>query len=346
MAAHFKSLGLAADFVVLQARGDYLEAAGEVGSIVDLRVKRLRQAVWPLARYLRRERPDAILCAMWPLNVIAIWARALARVQTRLVISEHNTLSLAAEATKSLGAHFLKPTIRWFYPSADHVVAVSTGVAQDLLQIGRLDNGKISVIYNPVIGEDFDDRTMDQPNPGIQGEGGPLVLSVGSLKPQKDYPTLLRAFAQVRSARPARLMILGEGQLRGDLEALARELGIEADVTMPGFVANPYPYMKRADLFVLSSAWEGFGNVIVEALACGTPVVSTDCQSGPAEILDGGKYGALVPVGDPQALAQAMLSALDSPHDRAALTARGYDFTVERAASQYIDLLLPGFQSR
>jgi glycosyltransferase involved in cell wall biosynthesis len=169
---------------------------------------------------------------------------------------------------------------------------------------------------------------------------------VGSLKPAKDFALLLAAFAKLRQHSNARLLILGEGPLRGELEALKCRLGLDGAVDMPGFVASPYPYLAKADVFVLSSAWEGFGNVIVEALACGTPVVSTDCPSGPGEILADGRYGMLVAPGDAAALAQAILASLAAEHDRAALIRRSQDFSVAKAAEQYLELLFPRVSSK
>jgi glycosyltransferase involved in cell wall biosynthesis len=157
---------------------------------------------------------------------------------------------------------------------------------------------------------------------------------------QKDFPTLLKAFARVRAVRPARLLILGEGKERTELEVLARELGVASDVALPGFVPNPFPHMMRASVFVLSSAWEGLPGVLIEAMACGCPVVSTDCPSGPAEILDGGVYGPLVPVGDDAALAKAILSVLETPPDPERLRARAALFSTDHAADQYLELLL------
>jgi glycosyltransferase involved in cell wall biosynthesis len=167
-------------------------------------------------------------------------------------------------------------------------------------------------------------------------------VAIGSLKSQKDYPTLLKAFVLLRDRRPARLLILGEGPERPALERLIGELGLVDRVRLAGYVADPYPYLEMADLFVLSSAWEGLGNVIIEALVCGTPVVATDCRSGPAEILENGRYGRLVPVSDPESLAAAMAASLTETPDRDVLRARGAEFSVERAADQYLELLDPG----
>ena len=176
-------------------------------------------------------------------------------------------------------------------------------------------------------------------HPWLKPGAPPVILGTGRLVTPKDFSTLLRAFARVRVQRKARLVILGEGNRREELESLAQQLGVSADVALPGFVANPYPFMERAAVFVLSSAWEGFGNVIVEALACGCPVVSTDCPGGPSEILDDGAYGPLVPVGDDAAMAEAILAVLESSRDSGRLQARAAVFSEERAIDNYSDVL-------
>lgn len=292
-----------------------------------------------LARYLEEARPSALLSAKTYPNLAALWARRLAGVLTRLVVSEHIHLSARAADAKPRwrGAPAL---VRRYYPRADGVVAVSAGVAADLVAVTGLDPRRITTIYNPVIGTDFEHRVAaPADHPWLAQDDVPVLLAVGSLTPPKDYPTLLRAFAAVRARRPVRLLVLGEGRERPALEAMADTLGIGADLAMPGTVHGPEAYMARAAMLVLSSRYEGFGNVLVEALACGCPVVSTDCPSGPAEILAGGRYGALVPPGDPGALAAAIERQLDHPPDRALLRRRGATFTVERAAAAYLALL-------
>jgi glycosyltransferase involved in cell wall biosynthesis len=229
-----------------------------------------------------------------------------------------------------------------FYLKADCIVAVSEGVADDLVSEVGLPRSAIRVIYNPVVTPELAARA-EEPlvHPWLVPGSAPVLLAAGRLSAQKDFPTLLRAFARVRAARPARLIILGEGELRAQLEAQAVALGLGEDVQFPGFVENPYAYMRRAGVFVLSSAWEGFGIVLVEAMACGAPVVSTDCPVGPAEILEGGRYGPLVPIGDDGALAHAILSALDCPMDPERLRARAGDFALEKIGRQYLEVLCP-----
>jgi len=229
---------------------------------------------------------------------------------------------------------------RHFYPWADAIIAVSRGIAEDLASLTGLPQERIIAIDNPILSETILTK-LGEPldHPWFAANSPPVILGAGRLVKQKDFPTLLKAFAQVRATRPARLMILGKGRKRTQLEALAWELGVAEDVAFPGFVPNPFPYMARAAVFVLSSAWEGLPGALVEALACGCPVVSTDCPSGPGEVLEQGKYGPLVPVKDAAALARAILSVLDAPPDRAQLRARSSVFSVERVADRYLEVL-------
>jgi glycosyltransferase involved in cell wall biosynthesis len=236
----------------------------------------------------------------------------------------------------------VRTSMQRFFPWADGVVAVSNGAADDLAQFAGLKREMISVIYNPVTSDESTPPSVAPSQPQSWCSGGHRrILAVGTLKEIKDYATLLKAFALLRKRVDARLLILGEGECRSDLEIQARALGIADAVLMPGFVKDLSPYYRHADLHILSSTGEGFGNVVVEALAAGTPVVSTDCPSGPREILCDGKFGRLVPVGDSVALATAMEESLSATHDTAALQARAQDFLIVKAVDQYEKLLFP-----
>jgi glycosyltransferase involved in cell wall biosynthesis len=310
-----------------------------------------------LSRYLRRERPDVLLSAMTHVNLMALWARRLARVATRIVASEHITnVQAMKDDPKKKRWHwrFLPPVIKRTYAWADAIVAVSDGVADDLSLLTGLPRKSITTIYNPIVTPELQRKAqVALEHPWFAPGAPPVVLGAGRLRLQKDFPTLIRAFARARAVRRMRLIILGgriderkEGRSRSPLLALADQLGVADDIAFAGFVENPFAYMARASVFVLSSAWEGFGNVIAEALACGCPVVSTDCPSGPAEILDHGKYGRLVPVGDDAALADAILAVLNTPPDRDRLRARSLMFSADYAAEQYLHVLLdPGTSS-
>jgi glycosyltransferase involved in cell wall biosynthesis len=295
-----------------------------------------------LVRYLRAEGPQAMLSGKTHTNLVAIWARQLAGAATRLVISEHSSLSqeIAGPKGRKWRWRFVAPLVGRAYQAADAVVAVSEGVADDLSAQTGLPRVRTTTIYNPV----FSPRLLELArapisHPWYKDEEPPLLLGVGRLEPQKDFALLVRAFARIRRERAVRLLILGEGRERSRLTQLAEALGVADSVDFPGFVPNPYAHMARANLFVLSSRYEGLGNVVIEALACGCPVVSTDCPSGPAEILDQGRYGRLVPVGDAKALAQAILAALEEPVDPDRLRGRAAQFSVERAARRYLKLM-------
>ena len=292
----------------------------------------------PLARFLRAERPDALLASLGHNNVAAMLGKLTARSGTNLIVCQHNALSVEARASAAYRP--LPALYRLLTPlAADHVVAVSEGVADDMARTARLSRGRIEVIGNPVITPDFAARAEEPFDDPWFAVGAPAVyVAVGRLVPQKDHTTLIRAFAIHRRRHLSRLMILGEGPLRAPLEQLARDLGVAEHVRLPGFRANPLPVMRRAAAVVLSSVHEGLGNVLIEALACGTPVVSTDCPYGPAEILGGGAYGRLVPTRDPAAFAVALDPQLRSSFPAAILRARAQDFTVERAAERYLAL--------
>lgn len=232
--------------------------------------------------------------------------------------------------------------MRWFYPWADKIVAVSDGVAADLARFARLPRSLITTIYNPFDIGGMRIKAEEEPElPWVLPEALPVLLGVGRLTEQKDFTSLIQAFALVRQQRQVRLLILGEGELRNALAAQAKSLGLTPeDFAMPGFVSNPFSYLRRAEVFVLSSRWEGLPGVLIQAMACGAPVVATDCPSGPAEILEDGKWGRLVPVGDVSALANAIAVTLDE-EQHPEVAQRAADFSVDRAVDAYLRVMLP-----
>ncbi|MEJ2357269.1 MAG: glycosyltransferase [Deinococcales bacterium] len=313
LADAFLELGVAAELVLASRRGPYLEDVPSELPVVDLGRSRVATSLLPLGAYLRRRRPRALLSTLEHANVAALAVRRVAP-GIRAVIREANTVSRDL-ASGEVRSRVLLRLMRWTYPTADAVVAVSAGVARDLSERLHVPAGRLHVIENPVLTPRLRAGAREPLDHPWFGAGEPpVVLAAGRLTPQKGFATLLRAFARARSRRPCRLVVLGEGEQRAELEALATELAVAEAVSLPGFVPNPFPHMARAGAFVLSSAWEGLPNVLIQALALGAPVVATDCRSGPAEILDGGargNLGALVPVGDEVAMAEAILGALE-----------------------------------
>ena len=361
--------GYRVDLVLCQAEGPFLEAVPEAVTVVELRrsllfpaymltatprslipLLRLYMHYRPhpslqslfylpaLVRYLKRERPDTLLSGKPMPNLMATWAARLAGVPMRVVISQHSHLSAEVQ---DMGWGPLVPTLRRAYSQADARIAVSHGVADDLSRHLHIPRPEV-VTLPPAFRTNFlGQADTAAAHPWLHPEAPPVILGAGRLMQQKDFPTLLRAFARVRQQRRVRLIILGKGPLLADLETLARTLGVAADVALPGFVDNPFAYMARAAVFALSSAWEGLPGVLVEALAVGCPVVSTDCPSGPAEILAGGTYGRLVPVGDSPALAAALSVTLDAPPPRDLLQRRAQAFSIDRVMDRYLEVLFP-----
>jgi glycosyltransferase involved in cell wall biosynthesis len=331
--------GLRVDLVLGTAQGVFLDHLPAEVRVVDLSAGRLVRSLLPLARYIRRERPRILVSSMTHANLIALWAARLARRSTRVMVTVHNTMSESTPDGRGLGGRLSLPLLRAFYPWADSIVAVSRGAADDLARTTGLPRERVEVIYNPVITPAILAQARQAPDhPWFAPGQPPVILGVGRLTRQKDFPTLIRAFAEVRQRRPARLIVLGEGEDRQSLERLIAELGLNGDVALPGFRDDAMAFMAGSALFVLSSAWEGLPTVLIEALAAGTRVVSTDCPSGPREILQDGRLGALVPVGDAPALARAILDALNAPPGGAPADAL-VPFTRDAAVDNYLRVI-------
>ena len=373
--------GVAVDFVVGRAEGELLGEVPKAARVIELPkmpvwrgvaqglriepairrlslrldvklLKKLVRRLPPLIQYLRINAPDAVLAAEPRYNTTASWARQLAGRPMRVAISERIQVSRHADLDGLWHEPRLRDLLRRAYLAADAIVAVSDGVADDLAAHADIPRARITTVYNPVVGPDLLARSQ-QPmdHPWFAPGEPPVILSAGRLDPQKDFATLIRAFARVRSGRAARLMILGAANPRNlayaeELRSLAASLGVASDVALPGFVDNPFPFMAHAALFVLSSLYEGLPGVLIQAMACGCPVISTDCPSGPAEVLDGGRYGPLVPVGDVAALAAAIERMLVDPTPAERSRARAALFSVDRAVESYLRLLLPAVETQ
>ena len=308
--------------------------------IIDLGTAHTYSSLLPVVRYLRRERPRSLYCDKDRINHTALLARALARVPTFLAVGTGTTLSIDCAQRGLL--HRLKTRFSTgkLYPFADNVIVTAEGVADDMASYTGLDRNKIQVVPCPVVPARIFHNGFDTPDhPWFHDGGPPIIMGLGELCARKDFVTLLRGFAQLQEQQPCRLMIIGRGDDRDRLLAAAHELGVADLLALPGFVDSPYGWLAQARVFAFTSVLEGLGFALIEALACGIPSVATNCPSGPAEILQNGKYGPLVPVGDHLALAAALESALLRPLPRAFLQEAARPYEIENATTAYIQAL-------
>ena len=309
--------------------------------VVAFGTRRSIADVMPLARYLRQHKPDILLTSLDHNNIVGLLAKLMGRVRTPVILCQHNPFTNHSSRMTSWTYHVLPALYRLLAPFAAGVVAVSDGVAADFSRVTRRAANHITTIYNPVIGPSFGAKAdEDVSHPWLDDADAPVYITAGRLVGQKNHSHLLRGFAKHCEAHPhGRLMILGDGPLRGELEQEASALGIEGRTAFLGFVQNPLPYIRRATAFVLSSRYEGFGNVLVEALGVGTPVISVDCQYGPSEILADGRFGRLVPNDDVDALAQAFSPGLRDIWPAETLRNRAADFSAAASGRRYLELM-------
>ncbi|CAA0126148.1 N-acetylgalactosamine-N,N '-diacetylbacillosaminyl-diphospho-undecaprenol 4-alpha-N-acetylgalactosaminyltransferase [Halioglobus japonicus] len=370
----FLAQGRAVDLVLCQAKGAYLTEVPAGVNLIELEAVNGLRARWivmkgniqhffallrpvllakkvvpeiaripSLQLYLKTHNPDVVLSAITYANLAVIWAKQISASNVPVVVSERIALSTyCSDPANSRKAkwRYLPELVKRTYPGADAVIAVSQAAADELVSSIGVSRESVTTIHNPVVDESLHANAR-QPleHPWFTPGNVPVILAAGRLTEQKDFATLLRAFALVRAQRPVRLVILGEGRLRTELQQLANDLGVQADLDMPGFVGNPFQFMAHSSLLVLPSLYEGLPGVLIQALACGCPVVSTDCPGGSREILADGKYGALVAIGDVDAMADAIGETLDNPQDKAVLQHRSQDFSVDRAVDTYLKML-------
>lgn len=327
--------GHSVELVLASCHGPLVDEVADGVVVVDLGRRRTVSAIVPLARYLRRRRPRALLATLEHANVVALLAGRLAP-GVRVSVREANTLSrdLAQGPLRSRAVLWL---MRRLYARAHNVIAVSRGVAEDLARTLPLPERRVTVIPNPVITPRLEaGARAAPPHPWFVAGEPPVVLGVGRLTRQKGFDVLLHAFALARQRCASRLMLLGDGEERDALARLALELGVHEDVALPGFAGNPFGHMARAGAFVLSSRWEGLPNALIQAMALGAPAVATDCPSGPAEVLSGSQRSTLVPVDDREAMADAIVRALEAGrgHQPEAWRER---YLVDGVARRYLD---------
>lgn len=330
--------GIPVELVVAKSEGALLDQVPGGVRLRKLGARRTASSVPALVRYLRHERPAALVTALAHANLMGVAAARIARTGTRVVVTEHLPPSTWVDRPQRRDSRLIPRMMHTVYPRAGAIVAVSTGVADDLAERARIPRSSVRVIYNPVLVDRLQALAAEPlDHPWFAPGEPPVVLAVGRLTAQKDFSTLIRAVAAVRKGRPCRLIVLGEGEQRPALEALVSELGAGDDIALPGFVANPYPYFRGAAMLALSSRFEGLPTVLLEAVCLGLPVVATDCPSGPSEILDGGRHGRLVPVGDAGALAVAIDEMLERPQPPGRDAAAPYE--LDNVIDAYIDAM-------
>jgi glycosyltransferase involved in cell wall biosynthesis len=328
--------GIQADLVVISKTGVYLDELDPRVQVFELPQSRAATAPLGLRRYLNARRPDALISSLTHINIAAILGRALARHRPRLVVTERNQFTRNRELKRGL-VRLSYSLVPMLYRQADVIGAVAEGVRDDLARATGLPASRIEVLHNPVVSDDLADQARQLPgHPWLFDGEAPVILSVGRLTRQKNFSLLIRALARLRKTRKVRLIILGEGELRPQLIEEATELGVRDDVDLPGFDQNPFGYMALADVFASSSDWEGLPTALIEAMACGTTVIATDCDSGAREVLEDGRYGRLVPVGDVDAMSRALAEAIDRPDNRDLLIARAQAFDLDSSVSRYL----------
>jgi glycosyltransferase involved in cell wall biosynthesis len=340
LANGFAAQGLKVDLVLVKLTGEYLSLISPQVRVVNFDHPRLITSLPLIVKYLKQNRPKLLISALEDPNTLAIIAKILARVPTRVVVTVHNHLTRYSTQSKELKRKLIPWFVRGLFPFADEIVAVSQGVADDAAKVSRLASTKIKTIYNPIFTTDLIDKFQEQIDcDWLLNDRIPVILGVGRLTKQKDFATLIRAIAIVKQRYPVRLILLGQGEELPYLESLVKELDLVNDIAFLGFVANPYAYMSKAKMLVMSSVYEGFGNVLVEGMLAGIPVVSTNCESGPSEILADGKYGNLADVGDAHSLAVAIIDTLKNPLHPDILRKRGQEFSLAAALEKYHQLL-------
>lgn len=311
LARGMREKGLEVDFLVGRADVPFVEELGKSGRVIELGCSRTILCLPGLIRYMKQEKPYFVISALEGPNIIVLISRFFTNPRPKVIITVHSVLSKALKEKNFMYSLVILPLIRLFYPLADAIVAVSEGVSKELNRLAGIKEEKISVIYNPVITPELFEKAKEEvSHPWFNQKNFPVVVSVGRLTPAKDFSTLMRAFSIVKGEIEAKLIIIGDGEDKENLESLVKKLGLENDVEFTGFISNPYKYIKRSSLFVLSSKYEALPTVLIEAMALGIPVVATDCPGGVKEILGYGKCGEIVPVGDSEKLAEGILRVL------------------------------------
>lgn len=335
LAREFTTRGIHVDILVADKRGPYKKQIPNDGKIIDLGTGRVAYSLLPVVRYLHQQRPDVLFSGHTHANIICTCASLLSRTDVTSAVSVHTAESV--KRYDGIRSRVIRRLIPLTYRQADQIIAVSDSTANSIAAFAGLSQDKITVIHNPVPQPQEDINT--NVHPWINANDQTVILGAGRLASEKDFPTLISAFERVHDVKPdARLIILGKGDERLALERLIKQRNLSEYIDLQGYVENPTPYMHGADVFVLSSRREGFGLVLAEAMAVGTPVVSTDCPTGPADILGNGEYGKLTPVGDARSMATAIDETLNDPLPSEKLKRAIKEYAPSKVASEYLDV--------
>ena len=335
--------GISIDFLVCSGDGVLTNKLAKNINLIELGTSRTIYSLVPLLKYLRTYKPETFLSFLNHTNLVSILARFLSGISTQLIISERNTpsVSLVKSNTSKTKNGFILVLIKILYRFSDQIIVNSVGIKMDLIELCPILKERIQIIYNPIDLKQVKLKVEEKNiHPWLNFSDEPVILSAGRLVQQKDFSTLIKAFKIARSKKRMKLLILGEGLEKSNLLKLIESLNLNSQIELTGYVENPYSFFSLASLFVLSSIWEGFPNVLIEALACGIPIVSTDCKSGPREVLDNGKYGKLIPTKNEFLLADAILKSLSENHDTELLQNRAKIYSKDVIIEKYISTIL------
>lgn len=334
------SLGCKVELLCIRQDSPHLQNLSASIKVIPLGVRHALQAVMPLASYLKKNKPDGLIAAKDRAGQAAVMARLISGTHTRLAIRIGTTVSAAIKGKSLFQRWAWYLPMRIFYSRTDRIIAVSQGVARDICRITGLNEKKVTAVPNPVIHQRMYELAQEKTGHSwLDSPDLPVILGIGRLTRQKDFQTLIRGFALLQAHIPSRLVILGRGRDEAALQKLAQDLNVHERVSFAGWSGNPYAFMSKASLFVLSSRWEGSPNVLTEAMALGIPCVATDCPSGPSELLAGELRRHLVPVEDHEAMTMAMLDTLRNPPDAQRLKEAVRPYEMQNSARQYLNAL-------
>lgn len=337
LSSHFAENGYKVDLVLANSVGPYLADINDSVKVIDLKCEKVLKSLPKLVKYLRIHQPDIVFASQMHSSTIALWAVKLAGVKTRVFIRQPTMLKPSYK-NKSWISRIRQKVFLATANLADKVIVTSDAMAKEFLYLSKISKNKVEIVYNPVPIKEIEKKSLKPiEHPWFKKDAPPVILAVGRLVTVKDFKTLVKAFHLTHNEISTRLMILGEGPLRPEIEHLIETLGIEELVQMPGFVSNPYQYMKHSKVFVLSSLWEGFPNSMVEAMTCGTAIVSTNCHGGAPEVLGFGEWGKLVPIKNEQQMADAIIETLNM-ENLPNVVERVKEFSIENIFKRYEDI--------